>query len=305
MRSPAAAWRGLAWLALLLAASAALAQSRGWSFAENDNAVMAAQSGGGQAAAAGPVRVEFYGHMAFRITTPRGLGILIDPWRNDPSGAWGLWFPAEFPEIAVDLVLSTHAHFDHDAVHRPHATSVLERLAGRLELGDAVITGLADKHVCEAPGWYAWDASGPEFGQHFCPPDNPLHMDNFIQVVTTGGLRIAHWGDNRAQPAPYADAALAGVDVLILPIDASHHLLSDDDVAAIIARYRPRLVIPAHYHMPGTSSVLTTLGPAAEWVGRQPRVRRLDGASVELNAADLPAREAWEVLYFGDHAARD
>ena len=42
---------------------------------------------------------------------------------------------------------------------------MLERLAGRLELGDAVITGLADKHVCQAPGWYRWDASGAEFGQ--------------------------------------------------------------------------------------------------------------------------------------------
>ena len=58
-------------------------------------------------------------------------------------------FQTEFPAIRVDIVLSTHAHFDHDAVERPKGLMVLERLVGEFKLGDVEITGLADKHKCD------------------------------------------------------------------------------------------------------------------------------------------------------------
>src|SRR5215470_546545 len=48
-----------------------------------------------------------------------------------------------------------------------------------------------------------------------CPPNNALAFDNAIQIVETGGLRIAIWGDNRAVPDPSLDHYLKNVDVLI------------------------------------------------------------------------------------------
>jgi L-ascorbate metabolism protein UlaG (beta-lactamase superfamily) len=225
----------------------ASAQSRSWEFLENNANVIKAQQNGGSDQILGNVAIDFFGHMAFRITSPNGLTIVIDPWRNDPSGAWGSWFPKEFPEIPADLVLSTHAHFDHDAVHRVHAAATLERLPVTLTLGDVKITGLADKHQCRAPGWYKWTDVGTEAGQDFCAPTNAMHMDNVIQVISTGGIRIAHWGDNRPTPARNVMDALKGVDVLILPIDDSHHILNDDQVRRIIDELQPKIVIPAHY----------------------------------------------------------
>jgi hypothetical protein len=41
----------------------------------------------------GEVTLEYWGHCAFKITSPLGLTLLFDPWRNDPSGFWGVWFP--------------------------------------------------------------------------------------------------------------------------------------------------------------------------------------------------------------------
>lgn len=285
------------WAAVVGPASA---QSRSWMFTENDNDVIKAQRDGGVHEPGDHVTIDFFGHMAFRITSPRGTTLMIDPWRNDPSGAWGLWFPQEFPEVPVDIVLSTHAHFDHDAVYRPHAVMVLERLAGAFELGDVRVVGLADKHQCKAPGWYHWTESAAEFNQDFCPPDNFLHMDNFIQVVETGGLRIAHWGDNRPEPAEHVMAALKNVDVLILPIDGSHHILSDEQVDRIIETLTPRIVIPGHYYTRGASSVLTTLRDASEWVDRQPDAVKLDSSRLELTAADVKQMNA-RVYYFGNH----
>jgi len=287
-------------LGLGVASSDGYAQSKSWTFTENNNNVIAAQRDGGVTAGSGDVKIDFFGHMAFRITSPRGATMMIDPWRNDPSTYWGVWFPKEFPEVPVDIVLSTHAHFDHDAIYRPHGSMVLERLGGEFALGDVKITGLADKHMCDSQGWYKWTKAESEFGQEFCPPNNFMHMDNYIQVIETGGLRIVHWGDNRPVPADHIMAALKGVDVLILPIDASQHILSYDNIAVILDTIKPKIVIPAHYYTKGASSVLTTLSDADEWVSRQPNSpKRLDNSRLVLKADDVKKMTGTMVYYFG------
>jgi len=247
----------------------------------------------------GDVKLDFFGHMAFRVISPRGTSIMIDPWRDDPSGYWGVWFPKKFPEVPVDIVLSTHAHFDHDAVYRPHASMVLERLAGEFSLGDVRITGLADKHMCDSQGWYKWTKAAEEFGQDFCPPGNFMHMDNYIQIVETGGLRIAHWGDNRPVPADHVMAALKGVDVLIITVDGSSHILSYDNIAAAIAKIGPKIVIPGHYYTKGASSVLTTLSDADEWVAKQANTVLLDNPRLVLDPAKVKAMTGTTIYYFG------
>ena len=292
-------------VAIGVASSNGYAQSKSWTFTQNNNNVIKAQRDGGVTASSGDVKIDFFGHMAFRVISPRGTSIMIDPWRNDPSGYWGVWFPKEFPEVPVDIVLSTHAHFDHDAVYRPRASMVLERLGGEFTLGDVKITGLADKHMCDSQGWYKWTKAAPEFGQDFCPPSNFMHMDNYIQVVETDGLRIAHWGDNRPVPADHVMEALKGVDVLIITIDGSSHILSYDNLAAAIAKINPKIVIPGHYYTKGASSVLTTLSDAGDWVGRQSNAVMLDGSRLVLKAGEVKKMTGTTVYYFGANFATE
>src|SRR5580700_10540593 len=91
----------------------------------NDNLLINVQKNGGDPTRSGNVKIEFYGHDAFKITSPAGLTILTDPWRNDPIGIYPKWFLNEFPALRVDIVLSTHVHFDHDAVERPNGLVML------------------------------------------------------------------------------------------------------------------------------------------------------------------------------------
>ena len=287
----------------LLAYSVALAQiegSRAFTFPENDNNLIALQAKGGNPETAGPVKIEFFGHMAFKFTSPEGTTVLVDPWRNDPSGAWGKWYPHEFPEIPVDIVLETHAHFDHDAVHRPHALMVMERLIGQFKLADVEITGLADKHQCHSEGQQKWDDITTEFGFSTCPPNNPLAFDNTIQIIRTGGMRIGVWGDDRPEPSSEVEKQLVGVDVLILPIDGAEHILTYKEIDAIVRKYHPKAVIPAHYKVVGAESVLSGLKSADGWVQTQHDVRRLDAPTLELTAAELSGAHG-RVYYFGNY----
>jgi len=58
---------------------------------------------------AATTQLQFLGHASFRITTPEGRIILIDPWfSNSPFLPAGLWEPER-----ADLILTTHGHGDH------------------------------------------------------------------------------------------------------------------------------------------------------------------------------------------------
>jgi L-ascorbate metabolism protein UlaG (beta-lactamase superfamily) len=278
--------------------STSAATSPAW----NDNSLITIQKAGGDPTRSGDVAIEFYGHDAFKITSPAGLTVLTDPWRNDSTGLYPKWFLNEFPALRVDIVLSTHAHFDHDAVERPKGLMVLERLVGQFKLGDIEVTGLADKHQCDAALDQKADRAAADFHGDTCPPNNAIEFDNAIQIVETGGLRIAIWGDNRAVPDASLDHYLKNVDVLILPVET---VLTRAEVDTIVQKYDPRAVIPAHYNVNGMTTDVSGLPSVDGWVNDQEKVhpadvRRLDSARMTLNAAELKGAHH-RVYYFGNH----
>ena len=295
----AAGGAGLGAAATMLSAGNAKAQSTDWKQPGNNNHVIELQETG--EFADGAVGIDFYGHCAIKITSPGGATVLFDPWRDDPSGAWGLWFKNPFPETLVDITMSTHTHFDHDAIDRPQSTMVLDRMVGSFEFADLKITGFADKHACVAPGWYKWTNALAEFGAEACPPNNPGHMDMVTYLVETGGIRTLIWGDNRHNPADGFWDAIGQVDVLTLPVDGSMHILSYEQGNAIVERLKPKVVIPTHYLSETTSYTLTTLQSADEWVKGQKSYKMLDSAALSLNAGDVAGMDR-EFLYFGNHA---
>lgn len=283
---------------LLALAIAAPAQQPGVSTPSsavwNDNSLISVQKKGGDPSRLGDVKIEFYGHDAFKITSPEGLTILTDPWRNDQTGTYPKWFLHEFPAIQVDIVVSTHAHFDHDAVERPHGLVLLERLVGQFTLGDVQVTGLADKHQC--------DRSTADSIAKTCPPNNDAAFDNAIQIIQAGGLRIAIWGDDRPTPDPAWDQYLSNVDVLVLPVE---NVLTRAEADEIVRKYDPKAAIPSHYFLPGLTTTAAGLESVDGWVNDQAKahhvdVRDLDRADLKLNAAELKDAHH-RIYYFGNH----
>lgn len=279
----------------------AAAQSVAWKQEGNNNRLLELQKHG--ATSSGPVTLDYFGHSAFRITTPAGLTLLFDPWRNDPSGAWGLWFPQEFPRTKVDVGLSTHAHFDHDALDRLDASVLLDRLVGTWNLADVTVTGVADKHSTDQPGWYKWIEAVKEFGADPYPPNNPGHLDNVTYLVDTGGVRTLIWGDNRHNPPDDVWDRWGRVDVLTLPVDGSEHILSYRQADDIVERLKPKVVIPAHYLAAGTSSTLSTLQTADAWVDSQKAKTRVNGPSLSLSPDSIKDYDR-QFIYFGPNVVK-
>lgn len=63
------------------------------------------------ACAAGKTELTWYGQAAFRLVTPAGKVIFIDPWLTNPKNPNG---KADLDAVSrADLILITHGHFDH------------------------------------------------------------------------------------------------------------------------------------------------------------------------------------------------
>ena len=254
----------------------------------------------------GPVGVEFYGSSAFKITSPMGVSVMIDPWRNHPSRTWD-WYFDDFPITSVDIGISTHAHFDHDALHRLDAHVLLDRLIGMYRFADMTIYGLADKHAVDCScAIYNTRKILKEFhGTEIDPPDNPRSWDNCMIVVETGGMRILHWGDNRHDPPENIWRALGNIDIALLPIDASQHVMGHVHVESIIERLKPRVVVPHHYYIWDVVQRQSTLQTAEKWVEtRGYNVELIKGPKriYEIKKMDKLDRV---VHFFGDHVAFD
>jgi L-ascorbate metabolism protein UlaG (beta-lactamase superfamily) len=284
-----------------------------WRQLSNNNHMRALQStgahpdtdtGSGTGTGSGTVEIASFGASAIRITTPAGLSILIDPWRNPPDGTTD-WFYHDFPETTVDIGLSTHAHFDHDALHRLDANMLIDRLTGSYRFADLSLTGLADKHATDfSHSAYDLHAIYRYLGRpEMRPPDNARSWDNSLIIAETGGLRILHWGDNRADPPPDIWDAIGKVDILLLPVDDSQHVLSHANVAAIAARLAPAVLIPIHSFNMATTRPNSTLLTADKWLAAQPRTLHHPAPTAQYSAATLPTEPM--VHSFGGHLAFD
>ena len=275
-----------------------------WKLRTNHNRMIDLQSER-PGASSQSVGLSYYGSSAFMVTSPLGVTVMIDPWRNLPTRKWD-WYFHDFPKTQVDIGVATHAHFDHDALHRLDAHVLLDRLIGTYEFADVRITGIADKHATDSTyATYDFKKIIKTFGDvDIEPPGNPRSWDNCTIVVETAGLRILHWGDNRHNPPEDVWEALGEIDIALLPVDDSQHVMGFPHTAEIIDRLKPAIVVPHHYYVWDLVQRQSTLLPAEPWISRQPHVRRLETATTHYDKATLPA-ETPTVDYFGDHVAFD
>lgn len=220
---------------------------------------------------AGQVAIEYIAHSCFRIHTAGGARLVIDPFASR------VWLGYEFPHrLAADAVLITHPHYDHDADvligHRPPPWTRDVRVlrdSGRYRVLDVTITGIRGKHA---------DPWGKEFGQ-----------TNTIWLLEVDGLRIAHLGDNGPLTAANVQE-LGRVDILMIPIDARHHILEEAEIQAIRKALRPRILIPMHYRLPDLEPSADTprdLGEISPWLAGQENVVRLESNLATFTAGAL------------------
>jgi L-ascorbate metabolism protein UlaG (beta-lactamase superfamily) len=207
------------------------------------------------------------GQSAFRLTTPSGKVILIDPWlRLNPST------PAQYKDLEklgkVDLILVTHGHFDHIAdapalamMHkaRVFAPGDLNQTLTVLNVLPPELAPRMNKSGTVAPfpdvPGFRITAVHAEHSSLFvwknpATSKDEVHVGGepvgFI-IELENGVKIYHMGDTGL----FGDMKFIGEyykpDVLLIPIGGNFTMGPADAAYATREWIRPKVVIPMHY----------------------------------------------------------
>ncbi len=91
---------------------------------------------GVMAQTANKTQLLWYGHAAFKITTPSGKVLLLDPWITNPTNKNGKEDLATLNR--ADLILVSHGHFDHIGDATEIAKKTKAQLVSTFDLGQAM-----------------------------------------------------------------------------------------------------------------------------------------------------------------------
>ena len=212
---------------------------------------------------ASPTEITFFGHSAFRVTTPSGKVLLIDPWITNPTNKNGDKDLASLEK--VHWILLTHGHGDHIGNSVKIARSTGARLVTTPELMKALVL------YSYYPESQTSDALTGSFGGEIELLDGEVRV-LFVPAVHGGSMEIAegsvaprslvyagmpsgfviklkngpsiyHTGDTDL----FNDMALLGPVDLMLVCIGDKFTMGPGRAARAVRLVKPKMAVPHHY----------------------------------------------------------
>ena len=221
------------------------------------------------------VPLTWLGHASFRLDTPEGKRIYVDPWLSNPNCP----DPEKEPE-RVDVIAITHGHSDHVGETLELARKFEPEIVAMVELKG----WLKDKgaKVDELPGpnkGGTVDVDGLKFtlvnAFHSSSSDNGDYLGEAAGLVLSfeNGTTIYFAGDT----CVFGDMQLIGriysPDVAVLPI-GGHFTMDPREAAVALELLGTKRCVPCHYGtfplLSGTPDELREQAPGVEVIELQP-----------------------------------
>lgn len=191
------------------------------------------------------MKLKYFSHSAFQITSSQGKVILIDPFLDDNPTS-----PVKSDKVNADYIILTHGHGD----HLGDAFKIAKRCNSLFiclnELANYVSSKGFNAHNMHIGGSY-----GFEFGKvkltiaHHgsMTPDNYYAGEPSGVILTMDDKSVYHTGDTGL----FYDMKLIGemtkIDYMLLPIGDNFTMGITDAVKAVELA-NPKIAIPMHYN---------------------------------------------------------
>jgi len=191
------------------------------------------------------MKLKYFSHSAFQLTTASGKKILIDPFLSGNPTA-----TVRADDVDADYIILTHAHGDHIG----DAFSISERCKSTFicvnELAEYCKSKGYEAHNMHIGGGYNFDFGRVKFtiAHHGSQtPDNTYAGEPAGVIISADDKNIYHTGDTGL----FYDMKLIGemnkIDYMLLPIGDNFTMGIVDAVKA--AEFvSPKVAIPMHYN---------------------------------------------------------
>lgn len=202
----------------------------------------------------GQVAVFWLGQAGFLLKTADGTLAAIDPYLSDCCQRY-FGFKRLMPrmletdDLTLDMLLISHAHYDHfdvDAVPALLAggrTRLYTALDGRAECERLHLEG---EHITYLQAGDMAADGGIEIRAVPCD-HGELAPDALGFLLSAGGKTIYFTGDTAYRPDLFENPAVKGTDLLIAPINGAFGNMDEAQAAQAAAILRPGRVVPCHF----------------------------------------------------------
>lgn len=168
------------------------------------------------------MKIKWYGHAAFKITTDGNVTVIIDPYQ---PGAFGGALSYGKIDESADIVLTSHDHDDHNYIKDIKGTYKHFNKAGVYHEKGLIIEALPCYHD---------PSQGKERG------------NNMIFVIEADGLRLAHMGDLGHTLTQDIVKKMGNIDIVLLPV-GGFYTIDSDEATKVMGDMNPKITIPMHF----------------------------------------------------------
>jgi len=214
------------------------------------------------------MKIKWYGHSAFLITSDQGAKIIIDPYE---SGAFGGQLSYGKIKDQVDIVLTSHDHADHNYTKDLPGTPQIVKGSGPKTAKGISMKGISTYHD---------PSQGSERGA------------NTIFTLKIDNIQLCHLGDLGHLLSDKELAEIGPVDILLIPV-GGFFTIDPKEATRVAEQINPKILIPMHFK---TAKCGFPIAPVEDFLKGKTNSKRPKASEATFDKATLPQQMEIVVL---------
>jgi L-ascorbate metabolism protein UlaG (beta-lactamase superfamily) len=216
------------------------------------------------------MKIKWYGHAAFKITTDGGVRVIIDPYQ--PGAFGGALSYGKITE-ETDIVLTSHDHDDHNYT---------KDIKGAFE------------HFNKEGVYKEKGLTIEAFPCFHDPSEGKERGNNLVFIIEVDGMRLAHMGDLGHTLTQETVKKMGRVDIVLLPV-GGFYTIDSDEAGMVMNDIKPKVTIPMHYKTPKCEFPIA--GIEAFTAGKK-GIKMVNAYEIDVNKDSLPKEPEIIVMHY-------
>jgi L-ascorbate metabolism protein UlaG (beta-lactamase superfamily) len=206
------------------------------------------------------MKIKWYGHAAFLITSDQETKIMIDPY--EPNALGGQLSYGEIKDH-VDIVLTSHDHADHNYTKDLPGTPQILKGGGSRTAKGIPIKGISTYHD---------PSKGSERG------------GNTIFKLKVDDIQLCHLGDLGHLLSDKELVEIGPVEILLIPV-GGFFTINSEEAARVAEQIKPKILIPMHFK---TAKCTFPIAPVEDFLKGKANIKRPKVSEVRFEKETLP-----------------